>query len=185
MNKELKQKIKDEIKNIIDEIEYEESRFNQIFHSNIEFQKSFYKFEKIYEKYGKEAYLKYVPRKYKTQELKSLIKEEQFVDIYEHYGVKTLKNLEYTLKLTQNEGKTHNVFKLLIIKLKKLLSRKFISLPKQTILALPCGFSEVTTKIVENSNKNNNNIEVESDTISVNEINNNNSDNNNEDMYKN
>ena len=153
MNKELKQKIKSEIKDIIDEIEYEEYRFNQIFHSNIEFQKSYYKFEKIYEKYGKEAYLKYVPRKYKTQELKNLIKEEQFVDIYEHYGVKTLKNLEYTLKLTQSEGTTHNWIKLLIIKIKKSLSRRFISLPKQTILALPSGLSEITTNIDNDSNK--------------------------------
>ena len=48
MNKELKQKIKNEIKDIIEEIEYEEYRFNQIFHSNVEFEKSYFKFYKIF-----------------------------------------------------------------------------------------------------------------------------------------
>lgn len=143
MNKELKQKIKNEIKQIIDDINYEEYRFNQIFHSNIEFQKSYYKFDKIYEKYGKEAYLKYVPRKYQKQELKDLISEEKFIEIYEHYGVTTLKKLEYSANLTNQEINTKSKFKLLFIKIKKLLSHKFISLPTKTILALPEGVSEI------------------------------------------
>ena len=143
MNKVLKQKIKQEIKNIIEEIEYEEYRFNQIFHSNVEFQKSYYKFDTIYKKYGKEAYLKYVPNKYKKQELKSLITEEKFLDIYEHYGVITLQKLEYSSNITNQEFHTKNKFKLLFIKLKKILSRKFISLPVQTILALPEGISNI------------------------------------------
>ena len=60
MDKELKLKIKAEVKQIIEEIEFEEYQFNRVFHSNIEFQKAYYKFLKIYEKYGKDAYLKYV-----------------------------------------------------------------------------------------------------------------------------
>ena len=143
MNKELKQKIKNEIKEIIEEIEYEEYKFNQIFHSNVEFQKSYYKFAEIYEKYGKEAYLKYVPRKYKKQELKNLINEERFLEIYDHYGVTTLQHLEYSKKLTSEEGYTRNIFKILFIKLKKVFSGKFISLPNQTILALPEGVAEM------------------------------------------
>lgn len=143
MNKELKQKIKNEVREIIDEIEYEEYKFNQIFHSNVEFQKSYFKFTKIYEKYGKEAYLKYVPYKYKKQELKSLIQEEKFLEIYEHYGSKTIQKLEYTAHLTNAEINTQSRFKLLFIKIKKLLSGRFISLPTQTILALPAGFSEI------------------------------------------
>lgn len=143
MNKELKQKIKSEIKEIIEEIEYEEYKFNQVFHSNVEFQKSYYKFEQIYEKYGKEAYLKYVPRKYKKQELKNLINEERFLEIYDHYGVTTLQHLEYSKKITSEEGYTRNIFKILFIKLKKVFSGKFISLPSQTILALPEGVSEM------------------------------------------
>ena len=51
MKKELKQKIKIDIKKIIEEIEYEDYKFNQIFHSNVEFQKSYYKFDKIFETY--------------------------------------------------------------------------------------------------------------------------------------
>ena len=143
MNKELKKQIKNEIKNIINEIEYEEYSFNKIFHSNIEFQKSCLKFAKIYEKYGKEAYLKYVPYKYKTQELKNLIKEEKFLEIYEHYGVKTLQKLEYTSTIINDEICTHNSFKLIFIKIKKLFSSKFISLPTQTVLALPKGISNI------------------------------------------
>lgn len=143
MNKELKQKIKNEIKDIIEEIEYEEYRFNQIFHSNVEFEKSYFKFDKIFEKYGKEAYLKYVPRKYKKQELKDLINEEKFLDIYKHYGVTTLQKLEYSANLANQEIHTQNRFKLLFIKIKKLLSSKFISLPAQTILALPEGISNI------------------------------------------
>ena len=45
MNKELKQKIKNEVKEIIDEINYEEYLFNRVFHSNVEFQKSYFKFK--------------------------------------------------------------------------------------------------------------------------------------------
>lgn len=158
MDKVLKQKIKNEIKEIIDEIEYEEYKFNQIFHADVIFQKSFYKFEDIYKKYGKEAYLKYVPRKYKKQELKSLITEEKFLEIYEHYGATTLKKLEYSSNLEKQELKTTNKFKLFFIKLKKLFSSKFISLPTQTILALPEGVSE----IVQNE-QNNKNIQVDTE----------------------
>ncbi len=156
MNKDLRQKIKREIKEIINEIEYEEYKFNKIFHSNVEFQKSYFKFAKIYEKYGKEAYLKYVPYKYKTQELKSLIQEEKFLEIYEHYGVKTLQNLEYSANLTNNELTTQNKFKLFFIKVKKLLSRKFISLPSQTILALPEGILDISTEHNNITQSNNN-----------------------------
>ena len=143
MEKELKQKIKNEIKEIIEEIEYEEYKFNQIFHSNVEFQKSYYKFADIYAKYGKEAYLKYVPHKYKKQELKSLISEEKFLEIYEHYGATTLQRLEYSKNLANEETHTRNKFKLFFIYIKKLFSGKFISLPNQTILALPEGVSEM------------------------------------------
>lgn len=146
MNKELKQKIKNEVKEIIDEINYEEYLFNKVFHSNVEFQKSYFKFNKIFEKYGKEAYLKYIPYKYKTQELKNLIKEKNFVEIYEHYGVTTLQKLEYTSKLANREIHTKNKFKLFFIKLKKILSGKFIFLPTQTILALPEGISNISNE---------------------------------------
>lgn len=143
MNKDLKQKIKQEIKEIIEEIEYEEYKFNQVFHSDVVFQKSYYKFASIYEKYGKEAYLKYVPNKFKKQELKNLITEEKFLEIYEHYGATTLKKLEYSSHLANEELRTRNKFKILFIKLKKLFSSKFISLPNQTILALPEGVSNI------------------------------------------
>lgn len=153
MNKELKQKIKNEIKDIINEVEYEEYRFNQVFHTNVEFQKSYYKFVHIYENYGKEAYLKYVPRKYKKQELKDLISEEKFLEIYEHYGVTTLQKLEYSANLENEEIHTRNKFKLLFIKLKKLFSGKFISLPSQTILALPEGVSEIVQNDLISNNE--------------------------------
>ena len=147
MNKELKQKIKNDVKEIIKETEYEEYRFNQVFHTNVEFQKSYFKFDKIFEKYGKEAYLRYVPRKYKKQELKDLISEEKFLNIYEHYGVATLQKLEYSSKLTNQEMRTRNIFTILFIKLKKILSGKFIFLPAQTILALPEGVAEIANSI--------------------------------------
>lgn len=142
MDKELKLKIKSEIKNIIDEVEYEEYQFNKLFHSNVEFQKSYYKFLTIYEKYGKEAYLKYVPMKYKKQELKHYIQNKEFTQIYEHYGMSTIKKLQYTYSLTNKEYNTASNFKLLIIKLKKLFSGNFISLSEQTILSLPAGFDK-------------------------------------------
>ena len=145
MNPELKQKIKNEIKQTINEIEYEEYYFNKMFHSNVEFQKSYFKFNKIYEKYGKEAYLKYVPFKYKKQEIKNLIKEKNFLKIHEHYGLKTLQNLEYSAKLTNEELNTTSTFKLFFIKLRTLFSGKFISLSKSTILALPIGISNIDT----------------------------------------
>jgi len=137
MDADLKLKIKSEIKQIIDEIEYEEYQFNRMFHSNVEFQKSYYKFLSIYEKYGKEAYLRYVPAKYKNQEIRSLIKSGEYLQIYEHYGLNTMKKLQYTYNLTSSEFNTTSKFKLFIIKIKKLFSANFISLPSQTILALP------------------------------------------------
>ncbi len=148
MDKNLKQKIKNEIKEIIDEIEYEEYKFNQVFHSNVEFQKSYFKFAKIYEKYGKEAYLKYVPNKFKTQELKDLIKEEKFLEIYEHYGVKTIQNLNYSSNIAKMELNSKSRLKLLFIKLRKFLSGKFVPLPTPTILALP----ESLTDIINSKN---------------------------------
>lgn len=148
MDKNLKQKIKNEIKEIIDEIEYEEYKFNQVFHSNVEFQKSYFKFAKVYEKYGKEAYLKYVPNKFKTQELKDLIKEEKFLEIYEHYGVKTIQNLNYSSNIAKMELNSKSRLKLLFIKLRKFLSGKFVPLPTPTILALP----ESLTDIINSKN---------------------------------
>lgn len=137
MNKELKIAIKTEIKKIIDEIEIEENEFNRMFHSNIEFQKSYYKFLKIYEKYGKEAYLKYVPLKYKKQEIKSLIYEQNYLQMYEHYGIETINKLMYSQNICKKELQINSKFKILFLKLKKIFSRNFISLPSQAILMLP------------------------------------------------
>jgi len=143
MDSELKQKIKIEVRSIIDEIEYEEYQFNKIFRSNIEFQKSYYKFNKIYEKYGKEAYLKFVPYKYRKQELKSLIKENNFLEIYNHYGVDTIYKLKYTADIANKEINTQSKIKLLFIRIQKLFSGKYISLPSKTILALPSEIPEL------------------------------------------
>ena len=137
MNKELKQEIKLEVKKIVDEIEYEENQFNKYFHSNVEFQKAYCRFLTIYEKYGKDAYLKFVPLKYKKQEIKNLIYSQNYVGIYEHYGMNTLKKLQFTQNLYKDEFNVTNKFKLLIIKLKKLFSTNFISLPSNAVLALP------------------------------------------------
>ena len=147
MNRKLKQEIKNEIKKIIFEIEYEEYKFNKMFHSNMQFQKSYFKFEKIYIKYGKEAYLKYVPFKYKKQELKNLIQEQNFLQLYEHYGTNTLHKLKYTAQILNTQIQTQNKFKLFIIKIKKLLSSKFIFLPTQTILALPANIPDFESHI--------------------------------------
>lgn len=137
MDKELKNKIKLEVKQIAEEVEFEEDEFNRMFRSNIEFQKSYIRFLTIYEKYGKEAYLKYVPSKFRNQELRQYIKDEDFVNIYERFGLSTIKNLQYTYNLTSSEYKTTSTFKLLLIKIKKIFSKRFISLSQQTILLLP------------------------------------------------
>ena len=154
MNKELKLQIKSEIKQIVDEIEYEENQFNRMFHSNVEFQRSYWKFLCIYEKYGKEAYLKYVPFKYKKLELKNLIQDKNFVGIYEHYGLSVIKKLQYTQNVYKSEFETTNKFKILILKLKKLFSTNFISLPSHTILALPEGICNEFGEDQQSSQKN-------------------------------
>ena len=137
MNKELKSIIKAEVKSIIEEIELEEAEFNRMFHSDVQFQKSYYKFKTIFDKYGKEAYLKYVPFKYKKLELKGMIFDKDFVGIYERYGMNTIKKLLYTKNLYSDEMKVTNKFKILAIKLKKLFSRNFIPISSQAILLLP------------------------------------------------
>lgn len=137
MDKELKQTIKSEVKRIIDEIELEQSEFNYMFRSNVEFQKSYYKFLDIYTKYGKEAYLKYVPYKYKKQEIKDMILNNNYLQIYEHYGIDTIKKLTYSKNIYQKELQVSSKFKILFLKLKKLFSRNFISLSSQTLLMLP------------------------------------------------
>ena len=146
MNSELKQTIKNEIAHIIEDIKYEEFMFNKIFKTNVEFQKSYLKFDVIFDKYGKEAYLKYVPYKYKKQELKDLISEKRFLEICERYGFSTLKKIDYTTNLTHKELNTTNVIKLFFIRLKKIISSNFIQLPQKTILSLPEGISNITTK---------------------------------------
>ena len=146
MNSELKQTIKNEIAHIIEDIKYEELMFNKVFKSNVEFQRAYEKFDIIFDKYGKEAYLKYVPYKYKKQELKCLITEKRFLEICERYGFSTLQKIDYTTKITNMELHTTNRFKLFFIKLKKILSTKFISLPQKTVLSLPEGISNITTK---------------------------------------
>ena len=120
--------------------------FNKIFKTNVEFQKSYLKFDVIFDKYGKEAYLKYVPYKYKKQELKDLISEKRFLEICERYGFSTLKKIDYTTNLTHKELNTTNVIKLFFIRLKKIISSNFIQLPQKTILSLPEGISNITTK---------------------------------------
>ena len=142
MNKELKNAIKTEVKNIVEEIELEESEFNRMFHSNVQFQRSYYKFKVILDKYGKESYLKYVPFKYRKLEIKSLILDKNYVELYEHYGMNTIKKLAYTHNIYQKELKATSKFKLLILKLKKLFSSNFISLPSQTVLMLPENIDE-------------------------------------------
>ena len=142
MNKELKLTIKSEVKKIIEEIEYEEYQFNRIFHSDISFQKSYWKFQTIYDKYGKEAYLKYVPLKYKRLEIKGLILDKNYVGIYDHYGMKVIRKLLYTRNLYRDELKVTNKFKILAIKLKKLFSRNYVPLSAGTILLLPESIEE-------------------------------------------
>lgn len=142
MNKELKLTIKSEVKKIIEEIEYEEYQFNRIFHSDISFQKSYWKFQTIYDKYGKEAYLKYVPLKYKRLEIKGLILDKNYVGIYDHYGMKVIRKLLYTRNLYRDELKVTNKFKILTIKLKKLFSRNYVPLSAGTILLLPESIEE-------------------------------------------
>ena len=46
-----------------------------------------------------------------------MIKEEKFLEIYEHYGSKTIQKLEYTAHLTNAEINTQSRFKLLFIKI--------------------------------------------------------------------
>lgn len=149
MNKELKELIKLEVKKIIEEVKFEEDEFNYMFHSDICFQKSYYKFLSIYQKYGKEAYLKYVPLKYKKQEIKNLIKESNYIDIYEHYGMDTINKLVYTQNLCKKELQINNKFQKFILKLKKIFSHNFISLPSQTILMLP---ENINSQICVNEN---------------------------------
>ena len=55
----------------------------------------------------------------KLKELKNLIKEKNFVEIYEHYGVTTLQKLEYTSNLANREIHTKNKFKYLLSYLRK------------------------------------------------------------------
>lgn len=142
MNKELKAIIKAEVKSIVNEIELEETEFNRMFHSNVQFQRSYYKFKTIFDKYGKEAYLKYVPLKYKKLELKGLLFDNNYVEIYEHYGMKTINKLLYTKNLYSDEMNVTSKFKILVIKLKKLFSRNFIPITSQAVLLLPEGIAD-------------------------------------------
>lgn len=137
----LKQEIKLKIKKIIEDIEYEEYTFNKMFHSDVIFQRSYYKFSEIYTKYGKDAYLKYVPYKYRKQELKSLLNDKNFDELNERYDKKTIKRLDYSFKIVNAEISAKNKVKLFFIRLRKYFSGKFISLPTKTILALPAGIS--------------------------------------------
>jgi hypothetical protein len=43
-------------------------------------------YDEIYKKYGRNVYIKYVPKKYRKVELKKLKKEKRYFDIYNKYG---------------------------------------------------------------------------------------------------
>ena len=51
------------------------------------------KYNDIYDQYGRDIYLKYVPRKIKNEEIKQLKKEGRFEDIFNKYGEKAAKKV--------------------------------------------------------------------------------------------
>ena len=46
---------------------------------------SYKEFERIYIKYGSKLYSKYVPRKYRNKDIKNLIKDGRFLELYNEY----------------------------------------------------------------------------------------------------
>lgn len=69
----LKYEIKSDVRDIIAEIDYEEYMFNKIFKTHVTFRNSYKKFNLIYNVYGPQAYRKFVPKSYQTQDLVNLI----------------------------------------------------------------------------------------------------------------
>lgn len=86
-------------------------------------QMSYKKFDEIYEKYGQEAYCKFVPRKYRKRDERVLIGEQRFLSLRNKHGEKAYKKHIDLIKSKNIERKTGSPFKGWLYRVKQDLKR--------------------------------------------------------------
>ena len=117
--------VKREVKNIQRKIQYNK----KILHGS---EKKAYKlnsykeFEEIYIKYGSELYSKYVPKKYRNKDIKALLKNGRFIELYNKHGKKEFEKYEYKIRRIDIRNETGSEVKAYLDSVENVLKKKAI-----------------------------------------------------------
>lgn len=87
---------------------------------------SYKEFEKIYIKYGSKLYSKYVPRKYRNKDIKNLIKNGRFLELYNKHGEKEFEKHQYEIRRLDIQNETGSKAKSYLDSAQKVLKEKAI-----------------------------------------------------------
>lgn len=153
-SKEKRKLIKSEIKQIQNEINVDKSKLkSRSERREFEQKEEFKRFQQIYLKYGKDAYLKYVPDKYRACQLNYLKINRLYLYVYEQFGEEEIK--EHLEQIKENDIE-YEVGKLraVLYKIKHTILKKIIPTAAATTLGLPTGFALLAdTQIRSNEEK--------------------------------
>ena len=117
--------VKREVKNIQRKIQYNK----KILHGS---EKKAYKlnsykeFEEIYIKYGSELYSKYVPKRYRNKDIKALLKNGRFIELYNKHGKKEFEKYEYKIRRIDIRNETGSEVKAYLDSVENVLKKKAI-----------------------------------------------------------
>ena len=152
--KEIKNEIKSIKKAVTDEV-YKETCKNKYQEIEDRFSKEqvFKKFQLIYIKYGKEAYGKYVPRKYKEDTLTYLYKNNCFLNIYEQFGELEIKEHLDEIMAEDIKQETGSKIKATLSRVKYIFLKKFAPSAMAVTLAFPALITTYAEKNINEENK--------------------------------
>lgn len=141
-SKEKRKLIKSEVKQIKNQIKEEKFKKNSRAEKRaFEQNEAYKKFQQIFFKYGKDAYLKFVPDSYKSDALKYLMKEKRFLEIYEQFGEQKINEYMEDIKSTDIEYETGSTLKAILYRVKNTILKRVAPTAVATTLALPTAFA--------------------------------------------
>lgn len=141
-SKEKRRLIKTEVRQIKNQIKEEKSKKgSRAEKREFERKEAFKKFQPIYLKYGRAAYLKYVPDDYSMAMLEYLMKNKRFLDVYEQFGEQAIKRAMEEIKSTDIEYETGSTLKAMLYKAKNTILKRVAPVTVATTLALPTAFA--------------------------------------------
>lgn len=103
-----------------------------------EFKREAYKkFDEIYEKYGQQSYIKYVPKKYRKMDISKLIEDGKFLDIYYKHGEKIYNLYIDSAKEADIQNEVGSGLKEALHLFKKVIKKGFAPILLSMGIALP------------------------------------------------